>query len=165
MLLFTLTEASYKHLKVKVILLWYEGVKQRGVVLGEVLLLHCMLQTQKLTWHRRNHLYLPLTLKHRKENSFREERGPKNAINKTRVIQEDDSLARWGDHIEMLQIIDNTKMQSSLQFIQGRSERNGMTAGIPFQLRQWRLRRVTEPDERQKDFICSSVSGFICNHY
>lgn len=34
------------------IVLGYEGVKQRGMVLGEVILLDGMFQTQQLTWEQ-----------------------------------------------------------------------------------------------------------------
>ena len=48
----------------KIILLWYEGVKQRGVMLWEVFLLDGMLQTQQLTWDQWHLFQLPLPLKH-----------------------------------------------------------------------------------------------------
>lgn len=66
-MLFSQLTSGLKSLWVTLILLGHQGVKQRGVVLGEVLLLDGVLQTQKLTWAQRNGLYLPLALKKQKK--------------------------------------------------------------------------------------------------
>lgn len=66
-MLFSQLTSGLKALWVTLILLGHQGVKQRGVVLGEVLLLDSVLQTQKLTWAQRNSLYLPLALKKQKK--------------------------------------------------------------------------------------------------